>query len=321
MEDAFCSQNRGQLGNMIGSASYRPIQIFMDMDLPWQAQIYASQDCPSGLNDLLRTFQNHLKTPILCYATRPQNKADPSKRTVYILSQIDKTLSYECVSYRIPRLNFLSILEKVLNNVLLNSNDQLAEPYMVKSPKRILAICTHAQRDRCCGTFGKQLYDSVIASKEWKHPDLEVVECSHIGGHRYAPTLIEIPSMRVWGGLDLDLVKKIIEQDEDAPLDHYRGSCALSKPYEQYADFLAFKKFSWQWPLRDTFVESSTELLDGQETIFVTLKNTRKHNVILQAQLLHEKSLELKVSCFKDKTSLHPIYKVLKTQFQAEEPF
>jgi hypothetical protein len=58
----------------------------------------------------------------------------------------------------------------------------------------LLLICTHEQRDRCCGLDGGALVDAVAGPA--------VFAASHLGGHRYAPTAVVLPTGYVYGRLD-----------------------------------------------------------------------------------------------------------------------
>ncbi|GAA4123442.1 sucrase ferredoxin [Nocardioides fonticola] len=50
-------------------------------------------------------------------------------------------------------------------------------------------VCTHGRRDVCCAEFGRPVAAALAA--RW--PD-DTWETSHLGGHRFAPTLIALPS-------------------------------------------------------------------------------------------------------------------------------
>jgi Sucrase/ferredoxin-like len=58
----------------------------------------------------------------------------------------------------------------------------------------LLLVCTHGQRDPCCGLEGQALVDAIAG------PD--VFACSHLGGHRFAPTAMVLPTGYVYGRLD-----------------------------------------------------------------------------------------------------------------------
>jgi hypothetical protein len=61
----------------------------------------------------------------------------------------------------------------------------------------LLLVCTHGRRDRCCALDGRALALAVAAGSE-----LDVWECSHLGGHRFAPTALVLPTGYTYGRLD-----------------------------------------------------------------------------------------------------------------------
>lgn len=74
------------------------------------------------------------------------------------------------------------------------------EPPGIGSPVTtpLLAVCTHARRDRCCATIGRPIAAALAA----RYPG-EVRESSHLGGHRFAGVLLALPHGLVFGGLDV----------------------------------------------------------------------------------------------------------------------
>ncbi|MCH9679777.1 MAG: hypothetical protein K0U35_09615 [Actinomycetia bacterium] len=59
-------------------------------------------------------------------------------------------------------------------------------------------VCTHGRRDVCCATSGR----GYALARQASVPDAHVWECSHLGGHRFAPTCLILPSGRLYGRLD-----------------------------------------------------------------------------------------------------------------------
>jgi hypothetical protein len=74
----------------------------------------------------------------------------------------------------------------------------------------MLLICTNGKRDACCATFGRNL---ITESKKLLSPSLfgQILECSHIGGHRFAPTAIWLPENLVLGRLEPHAVTGLME--------------------------------------------------------------------------------------------------------------
>ncbi len=72
----------------------------------------------------------------------------------------------------------------------------------------ILTVCTNSSRDLCCGLDGRALVADLA--------DLEGVwECSHLGGHRFAPTALHVPSGFVYGRLTEPVARRLISQGPD----------------------------------------------------------------------------------------------------------
>ncbi|WP_036529861.1 sucrase ferredoxin [Nocardia sp. CNY236] len=61
----------------------------------------------------------------------------------------------------------------------------------------LVLVCVHGKRDRCCALLGRP----IAADLAGKYPG-QVWECSHTGGHRFAPALVLLPSGLTYGRLD-----------------------------------------------------------------------------------------------------------------------
>jgi len=61
-----------------------------------------------------------------------------------------------------------------------------------------LLVCTHARRDQCCAIEGRALAGRL--AEQVPH----VWQCSHLGGHRFSPTAVVLPTGYVYGRLDVD---------------------------------------------------------------------------------------------------------------------
>jgi hypothetical protein len=77
----------------------------------------------------------------------------------------------------------------------------------------MLLICTNGKRDQCCATFGRSLItqcEKLLSSALFAG----ILECSHLGGHRFAPTAIWMPENLVLGRLDPTSVAGLVEKGE-----------------------------------------------------------------------------------------------------------
>ena len=95
-------------------------------------------------------------------------------------------------------------------------------------PDPLLLVCANGRRDRCCGHEGARLADRL-----WAGPDAErVLTCTHLGGHRFAPTALLLPVGVLLGRLDAHSAGRLLP---DARAEHLgpalmRGYSTLSEP-------------------------------------------------------------------------------------------
>lgn len=68
-------------------------------------------------------------------------------------------------------------------------------------------VCTNGRRDRCCAKYGRPVVQAV--AKEWPSSTWET---THLGGHRFAATMLALPSGEVLGRLDTGSVVEVCRQ-------------------------------------------------------------------------------------------------------------
>ncbi|MEU3711752.1 sucrase ferredoxin [Streptomyces catenulae] len=108
-------------------------------------------------------------------------------------------------------------------------------------------VCTNGKRDRCCAVLGRPLAADLAKS------GTEAWEVTHIGGHRFAPTLVVLPYGYAYGRASADLVRHAVEAADNGQilLDHCRGRSTWDRP-AQAADLA----------VRDMLGEHRTDALD-----------------------------------------------------------
>lgn len=88
-------------------------------------------------------------------------------------------------------------------------------------------VCTNGKRDRCCALLGRPLATELAASA---HAD--VWEITHIGGHRFAPTLLVLPYGYAYGRAGAHTAKAVLEavREGRTVLEGCRGRSAWDRP-------------------------------------------------------------------------------------------
>ena len=118
------------------------------------------------------------------------------------------------------------------------------------SDVREVLVCTHGSHDVCCGRFGHPLYKELrqeyAAASEGR---LRVWRTSHLGGHRFAPNLIDLPEGRYWGRMRPEDLENFVTRNGSASdlREFYRGWAGLSGEFEQIAEGEAFAREGWGW--------------------------------------------------------------------------
>ena len=105
---------------------------------------------------------------------------------------------------------------------------------------RMTLVCTHGIRDVCCAKEGAPVFRAL------QHTGLDHVwQTTHLGGHRFAATLVVLPAGIQFGRVTADEVPALVsslERDELYRLDRYRGCTALPREAQVVEAYLREKK-------------------------------------------------------------------------------
>ena len=84
----------------------------------------------------------------------------------------------------------------------------------------VFAVCGHGERDPCCARLGRPLHRALQAAR----PEA-TWQTSHLGGHRFAPTLVHLPSGVCLGRVPAARAREVAETLEAGrvPVDLLRG--------------------------------------------------------------------------------------------------
>jgi hypothetical protein len=96
-------------------------------------------------------------------------------------------------------------------------------------PQRLVLVCTNGKRDQCCALRGRPVAAAIAAVDGW-----DTWECSHIGGHRFAATVLLLPYGDMFGQLDPESAREVLRRFDDGQimLSHYRGRCGRPLPVQ-----------------------------------------------------------------------------------------
>lgn len=138
-------------------------------------------------------------------------------------------------------------------------------------------VCTNGKRDRCCALLGRPLATELAASGSG-----DVWEITHIGGHRFAPTLLVLPYGYAYGRASAPVVKDVLEsvRNGHVPTGHCRGRSTWDRP-GQAAD-LAVREHTGE-TRADALGVTRTEGTEPEWTVTVAHRDGRAWQVRVRA--------------------------------------
>lgn len=93
-----------------------------------------------------------------------------------------------------------------------------------------LFVCTHGQRDRCCAKYGFGLLQALEAERARRGLQIDLWECTHLGGDRFAANAFAFPAAHMYGHLRPEhapiLLEHLVAGSVYVPA--YRGSMLYS---------------------------------------------------------------------------------------------
>ncbi|HEX6241758.1 MAG TPA: sucrase ferredoxin [Polyangiales bacterium] len=127
-------------------------------------------------------------------------------------------------------------------------------------------VCVHGRRDRCCAQKGMPVYSAFAAQV-----GDAVWQTSHLGGHRFAATLVVLPAGISYGRLEAGEASALIEAHARGrlhALDKLRGRCAY--PAEAQAADVSLREQLREHALDAVRWLGSEQREDG---VYVTLRH------------------------------------------------
>lgn len=113
----------------------------------------------------------------------------------------------------------------------------------------LVLTCTNGRRDACCAKWGRP----VAAAARQAHPE-GAWQTSHLGGHRFAPTVLVLPAGMHYGWVEAEAIPTVVaahQADTVYDVSHCRGRVTQPRPVQ--AACVALRK-----RLRCTAVDDGT---------------------------------------------------------------
>jgi len=208
---------------LAGTAPQAKIWVLVEQPGPWGRKALQDSQLPPGVAESLRSLdaQPDVKVLLARHPSRP-SRTDSVDRFVWV-SRSDGNLSelFQAHVADVTDLGSMSFAE--LASGSLGSDFR-------QIPARFAFVCTHSGRDACCAVLGRGLIDRSLPELMGGNSP-QVWECSHIGGHRFAPTALLAPINTVVGRCDAHTIRAWVESEHVVARD-IRGASWLD-PHSQ----------------------------------------------------------------------------------------
>ncbi|OKH37855.1 sucrase ferredoxin [[Phormidium ambiguum] IAM M-71] len=245
----FCSVISKTNGvDPIGSAPTYDGCLMVEIAPPWPHKFWQAKPMLQPIVDLLEHLgKQGVKIGFLAIAPNRKYSQPDLIRVIYYYRPSQIFAQFEKQEFLLPETELIDCIK-----TLLKEPESLFqfEPYRQQTNQiRELIICTHGNLDVACSRFGypiyKKLYQEYVPASQGQ---LRVWQASHIGGHLFAPTLVDFPEGRYWGHLESGMLDLLIYRQglvtELKPF--YRGWIGFNW-FAQIAEREILMQEGWAW--------------------------------------------------------------------------
>lgn len=211
---------------LFGTASTHERYLLVESAFPWAHAALETHD----VSEFAHVFRASSPVKVLLIG----KDSTYSQKGYRVVIDVQKQQgAFHVTEYLVPRGREVEVFPKILEGT--------AEAYATQEHHRHILVCIDGGHDFCCGRWGQPCYDEVRAAMG---EEARVWRCSHIGGHRFAPTAIDFPEGRYYGRIKnpVALFRKELSMEEVMTM--YRGNGAYSKE-EQDAERAKLLKEGW----------------------------------------------------------------------------
>ena len=246
-EDRLCSLvSKANGEDPIGSAKAVKTRLIVELPQPWLRNALGSRRLVEGLRPIVESAQDDGQLGAFS-AVLPAREYSRNGHTrlLFLRRPEGPFAAYEKVDLLVPDGDLMAAVGALLEGSGLGRFGR----YRQETERvRDLLVCTHGSRDVCCGKFGYPIYD-LLRRRHAVPGRLRVWRTTHLGGHRFAPTMIDYPEGRLWGHLEPWAAERLASRSGSVSAlgAFYRGLSGLLRPFEQAAEREIFAREGWAW--------------------------------------------------------------------------
>lgn len=239
----FCADESRKKGeDIVGTAGNFNTFALIECPVPWAANTIDSPALPPGVKSAILEIRQARASMRPLLIRGDERAAGRTKILVYRRKE-GFSDGYSGQEIDLPSL------EGAAPVVRAAVRGSAGGPPPAATTARDILVCTHGTNDKCCAKYGVAFYREALRKvADLALPNVRVWQCSHLGGHRFAPTIIDFPEGRFYGALDPESFTSILTRSGDIRCLRkvYRGWAALPHPAQVLERELALLH-GWAW--------------------------------------------------------------------------
>lgn len=309
----FCSDHSREIQeDVIGSANYYQAYILIECPQPWAYNAFESKWVPENLKILVQEIKR-ARLPIKVLLISHNDSHRTEQKTLLIYQRSDEfSCRYQKHEFKLNNLETAALI--IRKWLWLGTTDKA-----ISSPiTRDILVCTHGSHDKCCSRYGNPFFHGATALiNELKLDNTRIWKSSHFGGHRFAPTAIDLWDGRYYGSLNINVFKNILMRKGSVELfkQVYRGWSILPVPLQVLERELILSH-GWDWFNYKVAGRISEQSSDGCSILGeITFETPDGSHYLHQAHIIKDdaKTVTVKSSCNANEDSVIVKYSLVSS--------
>jgi hypothetical protein len=265
--DFYCSELSRQMNEpMAGTAVHATTWLLLEYNREWAARATEENALPPPVQTWLHEQVMAVENGRLQFIK--QTRAGGDEQLNFFVAIVEQNRPR---LYRFQLNRYEALLDVDIPAIIAGEEGHYTEP--------LFLVCTNGRRDRCCAKFGLTFYHALAARL-----GQVVWQTTHLGGHRFAATMLALPVGVNYGRLAPQDVDQLIatHQRGDIWLPKLRGHTGLA-PVAQVAD-AHLRRETGQMRLEAFRHESTQQLADDRWRVrFVETAVGKIHHILIEA--------------------------------------
>jgi hypothetical protein len=257
---------------LYGTAAEADHWLVLEHDAPWGPKGVQDSQLPHEVLAHLKTLSSQIPSLRVQLARKP-DRAPQGVRAFFATVREDARALWQITAESLTALAELE-LSALARGERAPWATRLHQPYFL--------VCVHGKRDRCCAQRGMPLYSELARVA----PERSFIT-THLGGHRFAATMVVLPHGICYGRVPEGAGARIVEAHDGGSifdLDYVRGRSS----YESVAQAaeVSIRKELGELALDALTFVNSEIVAGGTRVTFAHTSTGQTHSRVLQRETL-----------------------------------